>query len=479
MATNGTKQKFNVGENKPSISNGQKRGRNDKWGAKMKEKLKAALSQKLIQSEENTTNALKSKIAPNEKTKKSNSSRKTSNGEHVNQNSVQNNDRTRKNSAVDQTNEKHLNGLTNKEKQKETSKKVEKNENKPKNSAMKTGKSQEIITKSQTTSKSQTNGINLNKEKKMKKLQSSRDIQGKTKKLPKTTGQNSFDKTAKEAKTATKKKLKSSTSNTFNSADNKKRKIANVEEAAVLKRAKLSKGFVESNVDDIQETQRINRELKDQKTTSGHSKQTNSVAPDVGPPVIVHNIPIPACSSESDADSETDSYIDKFFDDPEEEGQQFDDMSEEATSEDDISDESGGSDDMDHEHGVEDSDEDSNENSDEGSDEYSDEDSDSSAEFGIVCGSDEEGEEEEVEDSSDDGWEYSDDSLSCEGDSNSSYDECGSDCDSYGSLGSEVSSNDDYSYFHHGNQSNYESAEDSDYAGELYQPNLRTYFLCL
>lgn len=483
MATNGAKLKPILGENNPSTSNDQKRGRNDKWGAKMKEKLKAALSQEVIQSHENKSNALKSKNTPNEKAKKTISSTKASNGEQLDQKSRQNNDRTRKNSTADQqTNGKHLNGSSNKAKKKETNKREDKTGNKTKNSSIKTEKSAKIATKSQTTFKSQTNGINPKKENNRKKKDSFSDVQEKTINLP---NQKSFDKKAKETKTVTKKK--SGTANTFKSTDNKKRKIPDVGSAAGLKRAKLSSGFVENNVADIAETQRINREPKAKKTNLGHSKQTNSLESALEPPsVIVHNIPNLMCSSDSDADSEIDSYIDKFFDD-----QQFDDMGEEDTSggdvseedpsEDDTSDESEadrcdtdvvlyneGSDDMDDGHGVDDSSDDSNSNGD--SNGNSDEDSDSSAEFGRVSGSDEGGEEEEGEEEeeiSDDGWEYSSDSMSHEGDSNASHDDCGSDCDSYGSLGSEVSSDDDYSYFQHGTSGNYDSTEDSDYAGEL------------
>lgn len=122
----------------------------------------------------------------------------------------------------------------------------------------------------------------------------------------------------KEKKTCSKSEKKRATEAKDKSVkgDIQKRKHTKLsaEETHPIKRRKHSNGFVESNINDIAETKRIDREIKKQKNKLKKS-QLGESSNQTELPVMIHNVAEHVIYSETNSDSENDSYIDRFFDD--------------------------------------------------------------------------------------------------------------------------------------------------------------------
>lgn len=85
------------------------------------------------------------------------------------------------------------------------------------------------------------------------------------------------------------------------------------------KRTRNVNGFIESNIDDEEATQKVNKRLNAKKmkfSQSSNGNGSNAAVESIGPPVIVHNVANDLPSNETNSDeSEDESYIDKFFQD--------------------------------------------------------------------------------------------------------------------------------------------------------------------
>lgn len=125
----------------------------------------------------------------------------------------------------------------------------------------------------------------------------------------------------KEKKTCSKSEKKRATEAKDKSMkkDIQKRKHTELsaEETNPIKRRKHSNGFVESNMNDVAETKRIEREIKKQKNKLKKSKKSQPCesSNQTELPVMIHNVAEHVVYSETNSDSENDSYIDRFFHD--------------------------------------------------------------------------------------------------------------------------------------------------------------------
>lgn len=236
------------------------------------------------------------------------------------------------------------------------------------------------------------------------------------------------------------------------------------------KRFKLSNGFIESNANDAEETERIGHLLR---VKQSKRERSTDLANAGAPPVIVHSVAPGMAGLETDSNSETESYIDKFFDENDDckdnvngtcEEQQF--------PADNVNDAADQLLQLDHFHGNIGSDDSGSEYYDEANG-HSAQDSDATSDNFDGGYSDSDQNSTEISSSDEDSTDYSTESDSCSDSDGWEYSDSDdaeygtlSDCSSYESLGSEVPSENSYSYCRH-SENCYNSDDDSDYAGML------------
>lgn len=239
---------------------------------------------------------------------------------------------------------------------------------------------------------------------------------------------------------------------------------------AKVKRFKLSNGFIESNANDAEETERIGNLLRVNQSKREREQRSTGLASADAPPVIVHSVAPGMSSLETDSNSETESYIDKFFDDNDDNVNGT--YEEQQLPADNIKDVADQSLQLDHFHGNIGSDDSGSEYYDEANG-HSAEDSDATSDNFTGGYSDSDQNSTEISSSDEDSTDYSTESDSCSDSDGWEYSDADdadygthSDCSSYESLGSEVPSENGYSYCRHSDDC-YNSDDDSDYAGML------------
>lgn len=432
MYTKESRKTADAGTSRPAS------GRKTKWATKMKEKLKAALQNEPIPIDGDTANL-------------NNGSKKPANG--WNDGLVH-----------------KANGSANRRKPKRKNKAATSNS---------TGKEQNVDAKSSSQDASK---IRINKTVQKKKINNnskqSQNITNSEKVSAKGTpkmnedARNPKKSHIKIAATTNNSvdELKPTASESITNRSNVKRKVATDAANPVngeFKRFKLSSGFIESNANDDGETERVRHLLQEKKSKRKSADKINAS----GPPVVVHSVPR-LLSSENESNSETEDYINKFFgNDSDDEGNRTSEnqrcsnndvnvivnhtgMNVRENNYNDENDEFDANDSEDS-YDSEESYEENRSCSEQNSSENDSDDDDID-----IIDTDTEYDTDSESCSDDDGWEYSDNGSDC-----GSYSDCDdSDCSSYGSLGSEIQS--DCSYSCSGrNGENYDSADDSDYAG--------------
>lgn len=104
-----------------------------------------------------------------------------------------------------------------------------------------------------------------------------------------------------------------------------KKKLEDIDKCVQIVKKSRSTKFIESNVDDIEQNKVINAKLQEKKEKINKALGIDSSLPveipadgssdnnKDGPSIIVHNVANNLLATESDSDSEGDSYIDQFF----------------------------------------------------------------------------------------------------------------------------------------------------------------------